>query len=174
MELASILAGERFSDRPISVCPIVGAVMRVYNDAINRRRRQDLYRYASECVGTRDGYALQRRRALRALELGRVQFARKRWRRWLCRAPDADDCPEAIALYLIRSIGRHTHHTHAVMLSLLDDLIAMRTLPVEPPRTGPMLHHAGVRSRIRSGERSGGVFGGHSRAARSGRAVRAG
>jgi hypothetical protein len=173
MELASMLAGERFSDRPISVCPIVGAVMRAYNDAINGRRRQDLYRYASDCVGTREGYALQRRRALRALELARVQFARKRWRRWLCRAPDADDCPEAIALYLIRSIGRHTDHTHAAMLSLLDELIAMRTVPVEPTCTVPMLHHDAVRSRIRPGERSGGVSGGHCRAERSRRAVRA-
>lgn len=30
MELASMLAGERFSDRPGSVCPVVGALLRAH------------------------------------------------------------------------------------------------------------------------------------------------
>lgn len=166
-----MLAGERFSDRPLSVCPIVGSIMRVYNDVTNDRRRQDLYRYASECVGTREGYALERRRALRALEVARVHVARKPWLRW---APEADDCPETIALYLIRTLGRPTDATHATMLSLLDELIAMRTTPAEQPPTASMPHDIPARSRIRARERSGGVVGGRSRATRSGGAVRAG
>jgi hypothetical protein len=28
MELASVLAGERFSDHPQAVCPVIGALMR--------------------------------------------------------------------------------------------------------------------------------------------------
>ena len=27
MELASMLAGERFGDRPVSVCPVIGAFL---------------------------------------------------------------------------------------------------------------------------------------------------
>ena len=53
MELASMLAGEDFTDRPASVCPVIAAFLRAYNDAIDDRRRQDLYRYASAAVGTR-------------------------------------------------------------------------------------------------------------------------
>src|SRR6478752_1626750 len=33
MELASLLAGEPFSDRPASACPVIGGVLRAYNDA---------------------------------------------------------------------------------------------------------------------------------------------
>ena len=52
MELASMLAGEPFSDRPASVCPVIGGFLRAYNDRIDDDRRQDLYRYASEVVGS--------------------------------------------------------------------------------------------------------------------------
>src|SRR5947209_15409614 len=71
MELASMLAGERFSDRPASVCPIVGAILRAYNDNVQNRRRPDLYRYASEAVGTRGDFALELQRARTALAWAR-------------------------------------------------------------------------------------------------------
>ena len=32
MELASMLAGEPFSDHPESVCPVIGSFLRAYND----------------------------------------------------------------------------------------------------------------------------------------------
>jgi hypothetical protein len=62
MELASMLAGEPLSDHPHSVCPVVGAFLRTYNDAIDDKRRQDLYEYASLAVGTRSSRRVQRRR----------------------------------------------------------------------------------------------------------------
>jgi hypothetical protein len=43
MELASMLAGEPFSDHPQAVCPVIGSFLRAYNDRIDDRRRQDLY-----------------------------------------------------------------------------------------------------------------------------------
>ncbi len=52
MELASMLAGEPFSDRPRSVSPAISAFMRGYNDLLDDRRRQDLLRYVSDVVGT--------------------------------------------------------------------------------------------------------------------------
>src|ERR687885_2466316 len=51
MELASMLAGEPFSDRPQAVCPVIGAYLRSYNDVVDDDRRQDLYRYAAEAIG---------------------------------------------------------------------------------------------------------------------------
>ena len=34
MELASMLAGEPFSDHPGSACPVIGAFLRAYNDGL--------------------------------------------------------------------------------------------------------------------------------------------
>ena len=65
MELASMLAGEPFSDHPVSVCPVIGSCLRAYNDWIDDDRRQDLYRYAAKVVGTRGPHDVQRARAER-------------------------------------------------------------------------------------------------------------
>jgi hypothetical protein len=67
MELSSMLAGERFSDHPRSVCPVLAMVLRAYNDGIDDERRQDLYAYASIVVGSRDRRA-RRARATRFAE----------------------------------------------------------------------------------------------------------
>ncbi len=48
MELASMLAGETFTDHPESVCPVIGSLLRAYNDRLDDDRRQDLYRYAAQ------------------------------------------------------------------------------------------------------------------------------
>jgi hypothetical protein len=72
MELASMLAGERFTDHPKSVCRVVAALLRGYNDMADDERRQDLYRYAALAVGTNSGREVRRRRA----ELC-VQFAER-------------------------------------------------------------------------------------------------
>ena len=53
LEVASMLAGERFSAYPFCVCPVIAAFMRTYNDLIDDTRRQDLYPYAAAIVGSR-------------------------------------------------------------------------------------------------------------------------
>ncbi len=63
MELSSMLAGERFTDAPQAVCPVIAGFLRAYNDTIDDRRRQDLYGLASEVVGTRGGEAVARERS---------------------------------------------------------------------------------------------------------------
>ena len=35
MELASMLAGERFSDQPRTVCPVIAGFLRAYNDILD-------------------------------------------------------------------------------------------------------------------------------------------
>src|SRR3954453_2995574 len=62
MELASMLAGEPFSDHPRSVSKPLAALLRGYNDALDDTRRQTLKPYASACVGTAGGRAADRRR----------------------------------------------------------------------------------------------------------------
>jgi hypothetical protein len=63
VELASMLAGEPFSDHPRSVCPVIAAYMRALNDGLGDLDRQDLYGYAAAIVGTRGSRRLRRARA---------------------------------------------------------------------------------------------------------------
>ncbi len=57
-ELVSMLAGERYSDRPRCACPALTAFLRGYNDGLDDELRQDLFALASEVVGTRRGEAV--------------------------------------------------------------------------------------------------------------------
>jgi hypothetical protein len=80
MEMASMLANEPFSDHPPSVCPVIGAFLRVYNDAVDDERRQDLYCYASKVVGSRSGEDVTAARAAVLAERTReLRRARRRW-----------------------------------------------------------------------------------------------
>jgi hypothetical protein len=63
VELASMLAGERFSDHPRSVCPVIASFMRTLNDDLDDARRRELLPYASMIVGTRGTRMARARRA---------------------------------------------------------------------------------------------------------------
>lgn len=80
MELASMLSGERFSDHPRSVCPIIATVLRAYNDTVDDRRRQDLFRCAALAVGTAADRDVRRARALLALRFFDAAQGRRRTR----------------------------------------------------------------------------------------------
>jgi hypothetical protein len=71
MELASMLAEERFSDGPRNASPVIAAFLRTYNDGLDDDRRQDLYPLASLIVGTAGRRAVERERASRCLEFAR-------------------------------------------------------------------------------------------------------
>ena len=68
MELASMLGGEEFNDRPANASPVIAAFLRTYNDGIDDRRRQDLYPLASLIVGTASSRRVERERMSRCLE----------------------------------------------------------------------------------------------------------
>jgi hypothetical protein len=123
MELASMLAGEDFTDRPASVCPVVAAFLRAYNDTIDDRRRQDLYRFAAAAVGTRGPAALTRARARRCLE------ELRELRRWPIVAPrtlpESLGAMERVAGRLARELNRSGIGSHGRAVRLADELIAM-------------------------------------------------
>jgi len=52
VELASLLGGEKFTDRPKCVCPVIGSFLRSWNDGVGYADRQRLKPYASLVVGT--------------------------------------------------------------------------------------------------------------------------
>ena len=130
MELASMLAGEPFSDHPRCACPVVGSFLRAYNDSVDDGRRQDLYAYAAQIVGSRSTAAVQRARGERLaeweLELRRRRLARRllpgRLRNIGLRPRSALD---AVGTHAVHAIGRHSDATHAEVLSLIDELLAL-------------------------------------------------
>jgi hypothetical protein len=142
MELASMLAGEPFSDRPASVCPVIAGFMRAYNDRVDDERRQDLYRYAAEVVGTRGVPDVEHARERRCLEWAdAMRRQRRRPLRWVARSgPGSVDRRlglDAAGTYAARSIRRHGDRSHAAALALIDELIAMGRMPAAQPVVVP-------------------------------------
>jgi len=131
MELASMLAGEPFSDHPASVCPVIGSFMRAYNDAIDEHRRQDLYGYAAKVVGSRASAAVEQTRAERLGEWA-AEIRPRRWTRGLparMRAHALGHKPpaESLGTHAVHAIRKHTDETHAAALALIDELLEIRT-----------------------------------------------
>jgi len=131
MELASMLAGEPFTDHPASVCPVLGSLLRSYNDSVDDDARQDLYAYAAMVVGTRADADVERRRSefvvawtyerrFRRMRRFLPEFAARR----LCQLKTLS--LESIGTQAVRQIPRHTDETHRSMLGLIDDLLAIR------------------------------------------------
>jgi hypothetical protein len=130
MELASMLAGEPFSDHPQCVCPVIGSFLRSYNDSIDDARRQDLYEYAAAVVGSRSSESVQRLRAQRLLAwIGRLQT--RRWTRLLVpariRALAPKPLDDMLGPHAVRAIGTHTDRTHDEALAMIDELLAVGT-----------------------------------------------
>jgi hypothetical protein len=144
MELASMLAGEPFSDHPKSVCPVIGAFLRDYNDSVSEDRRQDLYSYAAVVVGTRASAQVQCARAAH-LAAWTSEMRRRRYAMFLpklvARALAGLLKPpsgiNALASEAIRSLGGHTDQTHAAALALIDELVAIGTRPGPHDDGGP-------------------------------------
>jgi hypothetical protein len=131
MELASMLAGESFSDHPRSVSRPIASFLRGYNDLVDDVRRRDLYRYAAQTVGTTGSSALEDARVARLLAWGDERWQQRpaRWlfgRMRLRRAQkERSRDPEPAGTYAIHAIGKLDDEAHAAVLALLDELIAM-------------------------------------------------
>ena len=135
MELASMLADEPFSDHPASVCPVIASVLRAYNDSVDDRRRQDLYGYASQVIGSRGSTELE---LLRADHVSAwvAESKSKRWTHFLIparlRALSPKPPLDVLAASAVRSLSIHDDRTHAKMLAHIDARLAMGTPGAEP------------------------------------------
>jgi hypothetical protein len=63
MEAAAWIAGEKHSDRPQCVSPVIAAFMRSMNDVLDDGTRQKLKPYIARCIGTRASQDVEDRRA---------------------------------------------------------------------------------------------------------------
>jgi len=135
MELASMLAGEPFTDQPMTACPVIGGFMRAYNDACDDRRRQDLLPYAAAVVGTRGDDDLTERRAAACLRFAQhVRTPRTRVGRWLAaRRPSAGTigrpAVEAAGVIAARALRKVDDVTHRQALAFIDELIELGGKP---------------------------------------------
>jgi hypothetical protein len=135
MELASMLAGEPFTDHPRSVSAPIASFLRRYNDLLDDRRRQDLYRFAAAVVGTASSPEVELARVQRVMAWADEMWATRRWplrcrltalRRGKARASH----PELAGSYAVRALPRMSDRTHAAALALVDELVSMG--PREP------------------------------------------
>ncbi len=69
MEAVAYVAGEPWSDHPQCVCPVIGDFLRLWNDGLSDDERDTLLRpLISLVIGTRGNPALERRRAIMAVD----------------------------------------------------------------------------------------------------------
>ncbi len=139
MELASMLAGEPFTDQPESVCAVIGSFLRAYNDVVDDNRRQDLYAYAAKVVGSARPPAVQRARA-DLLAAWALEMRQRRWSRWFVpgwlrgigfeRLPPID----VLGIHAARSVSRPSDERHAAALALIDELLAIDTISKDRSR----------------------------------------
>jgi hypothetical protein len=144
VELASVLAGEPFSDRPHSVCPVIAAFLRTYNDRSEPARRQDLIPYAAKIVGSVVDLQSERARTAQCVDwaTGRLGAPLPR-RHWHLRRIAAGRGArlqlqrEMAAAWAARSVAPHDEDDHIAVLMLLDRLLSIGkpagTMPDAPP-----------------------------------------
>jgi hypothetical protein len=129
MELASMLSGEGFSDRPYCVSPAIAGFLRAYNDFIDDGLRQDLFRLASAVVGTRGTPEIEQMRVRRVIQWGQSLRGPRPWSKLATythsfRARGDDLNPDEAAAFAVRGIGRKRNRVHAEALALVDELVA--------------------------------------------------
>jgi hypothetical protein len=109
---------------------VIGAILRAYNDNVDDRRRQDLYRFAADAVGTRRDYRVQRHRARSALDWALGRYHQRGGT--LLAPPDPEGPRDEIGYYVVGALhgrGRWSDDEHAAMLTLLENLIAIDREP---------------------------------------------
>ena len=154
MELASMLAGEPFSDRPRCVDPVIAGFLRTYNDGIDDRRRQDLYPLASEVVGTRTVSSVQAERARLCMQWAqeRAGAGRTGVRKLLPKRPLlpdgrlGDDAAGTLAgrVAVKQACKRREQGAHEAAVDFVRELLAVGTAPA--PTVGKQREASPLRS----------------------------
>ena len=155
MELASMLAGEPFTDHPRSVCPVIAALLRGCNDRFDEHTRQRLYGYAAEAVGTAGDEEVAAARIRRCAEVVCDPNPQGRIRRWVRGAPvpprrSRGRAVERFAADVVASFPP-SEQGATRLLALIDELLAIRPAD-ETHRDGGLHVSTDARSPAPAGE----------------------
>jgi hypothetical protein len=141
MELASMLAGEDFTDDSRSVSRVIADFLRAYKDLIDDDRRQDLYRCAAELVGTRAPRGIERRRAGECRRWARAALEGSLGDRWVRRVwtalrlvPRCDSAGKTAAYTAVWVSAHDRDSAHLAALDLVDRLIVIGSDDPMAPR----------------------------------------
>ena len=76
MEAAAWIAGEKHSDHPVCVCPVIGAFMRSWNDGLpdDAERTRLLVPMLTKIVGTKATEQIEQQRAWMATDLSLIHI----------------------------------------------------------------------------------------------------
>jgi hypothetical protein len=121
MELASMLAGERFSDHPRAVCPVIAGFLRSYNDRVPPHELPDLYPLAALVVGSRSTWRVRRLR-LRRLRSWNLAAASTRSARLFARL---DGRPEVVVTAARAAVTMDRERRERLVTGLVRELVAM-------------------------------------------------
>jgi hypothetical protein len=143
VELASMLAGDRFSDSPRTACAAVAAFVRGYNDAIDDARRQDLLAIAALLVGSSSTQDATHARMWRLLAYARDLRPRRLGLLGprLSYEDDLVKC-ESAGRHVAKVARRHPQ-VHAEALGLIEALLATaqhvpQPVPAPAPPAAPV------------------------------------
>jgi hypothetical protein len=130
MELASMLAGEPFSDHPTTACPVIASLLRTFNDALDDEPRQELYAYAAKAVGSRGSRRVERARLERLIDwteqLEGSQRTRSRSAAHAClRRMGLRPPTHVLAARAIKAIARRCDDPRPGVLAFVDELLAL-------------------------------------------------
>jgi hypothetical protein len=129
-----MLAGTNFTDKPHSVCHVIAALLRTYNDRIDDRRRQDLHPVASDVIGTRAAQDIAAIRTARCLSWAWIRdptlsprLVRRYWprRRGRLSQRSMERAGALAAQSAVRLVRRDGDDAHRALLALVEALIAV-------------------------------------------------
>ena len=136
MELSSMLAGERFTHRPASVCFVIAELLRTFNDGADDERRQGLYGCASLVVGSRASVGVVRRRVERLRQVVlEAPDGRSRFQRFLQGSRMQRAGERETATCAARVLLADREHGLERLVALVEELVAM--LPEAPHAASP-------------------------------------
>jgi hypothetical protein len=133
MEVASMLAGEVFTDEPRCVCPVIAEFLRTYNDHVNDDLRQDLFEYAALVVDTRADVRAERERANLCLEwwLARSAARRLRLRRFVWMLSPSSAARDIEIAHRTARWAAASPSRHEAALELIDTMAGRSPLRID-------------------------------------------
>jgi hypothetical protein len=134
MEVASMLAGEPFTDEPRCVCPVIAEFLRTYNDQVDDVRRRDLLPYASLAVDTRADGRTERRRANACLDWWLDATSPRRWqlRRFVWMLPLSSAARDIEIAHRTARWAAASPSRHEAALALVETLAGRSPMRVNP------------------------------------------